>query len=174
YLYTITLVTIAKKWKQCLFNSSHEVAKVLQFQLQHHFFFLQLDRANSLLNQTQQPYRYLIESVRQRDSKIDSLKKCITELEKDELAAMKQIITHMRSKRSEDNLLFTKMESKNVTENQKSKTLNAPKEPEDNVFIPKPTLFKKEKMQISKKKFVLGVFCLFVAVCCSLAVPHGL
>uniref|UniRef100_A0A4W2EML5 Progesterone immunomodulatory binding factor 1 n=1 Tax=Bos indicus x Bos taurus TaxID=30522 RepID=A0A4W2EML5_BOBOX len=141
----------------------------------------ELDRANSLLNQTQQPYRYLIESVRQRDSKIDSLKKCITELEKDvsnlnkeksalqqmkdqmaldleqllnhreELAAMKQIITHMRSKRSKDNLLFTKMESKNVTENQKSKTLNAPKEPEDNVFIPKPTLFtKKEAPEWSK------------------------
>nr|XP_025873479.1 progesterone-induced-blocking factor 1 isoform X2 [Vulpes vulpes] len=43
----------------------------------------ELDRANSLLNQTQQPYRYLIESVRQRDSKIDSLKECITQLEKD-------------------------------------------------------------------------------------------
>ncbi|XP_035309218.1 progesterone-induced-blocking factor 1 isoform X5 [Cricetulus griseus] len=42
-----------------------------------------LDRANSLLNQTQQPYRYLIESVRQRDSKIDSLMKCTGQLEKD-------------------------------------------------------------------------------------------
>ncbi|KAH0508209.1 Progesterone-induced-blocking factor 1 [Microtus ochrogaster] len=41
------------------------------------------DRANSLLNQTQQPYRYLIESVRQRDSKIDSLVKCTAQLEKD-------------------------------------------------------------------------------------------
>uniref|UniRef100_A0A5F9CIQ7 Progesterone immunomodulatory binding factor 1 n=1 Tax=Oryctolagus cuniculus TaxID=9986 RepID=A0A5F9CIQ7_RABIT len=43
----------------------------------------ELNRANSLLNQTQQPYRYLIESVRQRDSKIDSLTKCIADLEKD-------------------------------------------------------------------------------------------
>ncbi|XP_068382655.1 progesterone-induced-blocking factor 1 isoform X3 [Eschrichtius robustus] len=141
----------------------------------------ELDRANSLLNQTQQPYRYLIESVRQRDSKIDSLKECITQLEKDvsnlnkeksalqhmknqmaldleqllnhreELAAMKQIIINMRSKRSEDNLLFTKTESKNVTENQKSKTLNVPREHEDNVFIPKPTLFtKKEAPEWSK------------------------
>ena len=58
-----------------------------------------------------------------------------------ELAAMKQIIINMRSKRSEDNLLFTKTESKNVTENQKSKTLNVPREHEDNVFITKPTLF---------------------------------
>ncbi|XP_061026686.1 progesterone-induced-blocking factor 1 isoform X5 [Eubalaena glacialis] len=141
----------------------------------------ELDRANSLLNQTQQPYRYLIESVRQRDSKIDSLKECITQLEKDvsnlnkeksalqhmknqmaldleqllnhreELAAMKQIIINMRSKRSEDNLLFTKTGSKNVTENQKSKTLNVPREHEDNVFIPKPTLFtKKEAPEWSK------------------------
>ncbi|XP_010971855.1 progesterone-induced-blocking factor 1 isoform X2 [Camelus dromedarius] len=143
----------------------------------------ELDRANSLLNQTQQPYRYLIESVRQRDSKIDSLKECITQLEKDvsnlnkeksalqqmknqmaldleqllnhreELAAMKQILTNMRNKRSEDKLLFTKMESKNVTENQKSKTLNVPREHEDNIFTPKPTLFtKKEAPEWSKKQ----------------------
>ncbi|XP_067569809.1 progesterone-induced-blocking factor 1 isoform X1 [Pseudorca crassidens] len=141
----------------------------------------ELDRANSLLNQTQQPYRYLIESVRQRDSKIDSLKECITQLEKDvsnlnkeksalqhmknqmaldleqllnhreELAAMKQIIINMHSKRSEDNLLFTKMESKTVTGNQKSKTMNVPREHEDNIFIPKPTLFtKKEAPEWSK------------------------
>uniref|UniRef100_A0A2K6S8Q3 Progesterone immunomodulatory binding factor 1 n=1 Tax=Saimiri boliviensis boliviensis TaxID=39432 RepID=A0A2K6S8Q3_SAIBB len=131
----------------------------------------ELDRANSLLNQTQQPYRYLIESVRQRDSKIDSLMESIAQLEKDvsnlnkeksallqmknqmaldleqllnhreELATMKQILVKMRSKHSENSLLLTKTESKNVTENQKSKTLNMPKEHEDNIFIPKPTLF---------------------------------
>lgn len=143
----------------------------------------ELDRANSLLNQTQQPYSYLIESVRQRDSKIDSLKDCITQLEKDvsnlnkeksallqmknqmaldleqllnhreELAAMKQIVTNMRNKRSEDPLLLTKTESKTVTENQKSKTLNVPTEREDNIFIPKPTLFtKKEAPEWSKKQ----------------------
>ncbi|XP_036106310.1 progesterone-induced-blocking factor 1 isoform X1 [Molossus molossus] len=143
----------------------------------------ELDRANSLLNQAQQPYRYLIESVRQRDSKIDSLKESIAQFEKDvsnlnkeksallqmknqmaldleqllnhreELAAMKQILTNMRSKRSEDRLLLTKPESKYVTENQKSKTLNVPREHEDNVFIPKPTLFtKKEAPEWSKKQ----------------------
>ncbi|XP_070265054.1 progesterone-induced-blocking factor 1 isoform X3 [Myotis yumanensis] len=143
----------------------------------------ELDRANSLLNQAQQPYRYLIESVRQRDSKIDSLKECITRLEKDvsnlnkeksallqmknqmaldleqllnhreELAAMKQILTNMRSQCSEDRLLLTKTESKNVTENQKSKLLNVPREHEDNIFIPKPTLFtKKEAPEWSKKQ----------------------
>ncbi|XP_036749636.2 progesterone-induced-blocking factor 1 isoform X2 [Manis pentadactyla] len=143
----------------------------------------ELDRANSLLNQTQQPYRYLIESVRQRDSKIDSLKECITQLEKDvsnlnkeksallqmknqmaldleqllnhreELAAMKQILTNIRNKHSEDRLFLTKTESKNVTENQKPKTLNVPREHEDNIFIPKPTLFtKKEAPEWSKKQ----------------------
>lgn len=59
---------------------------------------------------------------------------------------MKQIVTNMRNKRSEDPLLLTKTESKTVTENQKSKTLNVPTEREDNIFIPKPTLF------VSKKK----------------------
>ncbi|XP_012298287.1 progesterone-induced-blocking factor 1 isoform X2 [Aotus nancymaae] len=143
----------------------------------------ELDRANSLLNQTQQPYRYLIESVRQRDSKIDSLTESIAQLEKDvsnlnkeksallqmknqmaldleqllnhreELAAMKQILVKMRSKHSENSLLLTKTESKNVPENQKSKTLNMPKEREDNIFIPKPTLFtKKEAPEWSKKQ----------------------
>ncbi|XP_004411896.1 PREDICTED: progesterone-induced-blocking factor 1 [Odobenus rosmarus divergens] len=143
----------------------------------------ELNRANSLLNQTQQPYRYLIESVRQRDSKIDSLKDCIIQLEKDvsnlnkeksallqmknqmaldleqllnhreELAAIKQIVTNMRCKHSEDQLLLTKTDAKNMTENHKSKTLNVPREHEDNIFIPKPTLFtKKEAPEWSKKE----------------------
>ncbi|XP_063506996.1 progesterone-induced-blocking factor 1 isoform X3 [Pongo pygmaeus] len=143
----------------------------------------ELDRANSLLNQTQQPYRYLIESVRQRDSKIDSLTESIAQLEKDvsnlnkeksallqtknqmaldleqllnhreELAAMKQILVKMHSKHSENSLLLTKTEPKNVTENQKSKTLNVPKEHEDNILTPKPTLFtKKEAPEWSKKQ----------------------
>lgn len=137
----------------------------------------ELDRANSLLNQTQQPYRYLVESVQQRDSKIDSLMKCTAQLEKDisnlnkeksallktknqmaldleqllnhreEFAAMKQIIINMYSKHSENNLLLTKVESKGVTENQASKILNMPREHEDNVFIPKPTLFTKTDAQ---------------------------
>ncbi|XP_040609074.1 progesterone-induced-blocking factor 1 isoform X3 [Mesocricetus auratus] len=137
----------------------------------------ELDRANSLLNQTQQPYRYLIESVRQRDSKIDSLMKCTAQLEKDisninkeksallqtknqmaldleqllnhreEFAAMKQIIINMCSKHPENNLLLSRMESKGVTENQASKILNMPREHEDNIFIPKPTLFTKKDAQ---------------------------
>ncbi|XP_006864380.1 PREDICTED: progesterone-induced-blocking factor 1 [Chrysochloris asiatica] len=131
----------------------------------------ELDRANSLLNQTQQPYRYLIESVRQRDSKIDSLTEYIAQLEKDvsnlskekstllqmknqmaldleqllnhreELAAMKQMLINMRSKHHEGSLLLPKKDSKTVTEGPKPKALDVPREPEDNIFIPKPTLF---------------------------------
>ncbi|KAF7242019.1 Progesterone-induced-blocking factor 1 [Varanus komodoensis] len=41
------------------------------------------DRSNSLLNQVQQPYRYLIESVQQRDSQILVQKEKIVQLEKD-------------------------------------------------------------------------------------------
>lgn len=54
---------------------------------------------------------------------------------------MKQIVTNMRSKHSEDQLLLTKTDAKNMTENHKSKTLNVPRGHEDNIFIPKPTLF---------------------------------
>ena len=43
----------------------------------------ELDRANSLLSQVQQPYKYLIETVQQRDSQISVQKEHIAELEKD-------------------------------------------------------------------------------------------
>ncbi|NWS24074.1 PIBF1 factor, partial [Polioptila caerulea] len=94
----------------------------------------ELDRANSLLNQAQQPYKYLIETVQQRDSQINLQKEHITQLEKDvsllnkektallrvknqmaadlerllndreELATMKQIITALHGKYYEQNL----------------------------------------------------------------------
>ncbi|XP_036749638.2 progesterone-induced-blocking factor 1 isoform X4 [Manis pentadactyla] len=78
----------------------------------------------------------------------------VTQLSQEELAAMKQILTNIRNKHSEDRLFLTKTESKNVTENQKPKTLNVPREHEDNIFIPKPTLFqtKKEAPEWSKKQ----------------------
>uniref|UniRef100_A0A2K6G9H9 Progesterone immunomodulatory binding factor 1 n=1 Tax=Propithecus coquereli TaxID=379532 RepID=A0A2K6G9H9_PROCO len=64
----------------------------------------ELDRANSLLDQTQQPYRYLIESVRQRDSKIDSLMECISQLEKDvsNLNKEKSALLQMKNQMSLD------------------------------------------------------------------------
>uniref|UniRef100_A0A8C6IUE9 Uncharacterized protein n=1 Tax=Melopsittacus undulatus TaxID=13146 RepID=A0A8C6IUE9_MELUD len=43
----------------------------------------ELGRANSLLNQVQQPHKYLIETVQQRDSQINQQKERITQLEKD-------------------------------------------------------------------------------------------
>ncbi|XP_051494262.1 progesterone-induced-blocking factor 1 isoform X3 [Apus apus] len=43
----------------------------------------ELERANSLLNQAQQPYKYLIETVQQRDSQISLQKEHIAQLEKD-------------------------------------------------------------------------------------------
>ena len=43
----------------------------------------QLEAANQLLQQTQQPYSYLIETVRQRDTHILTLKERITQLEED-------------------------------------------------------------------------------------------
>uniref|UniRef100_A0A4W3HWW7 Progesterone immunomodulatory binding factor 1 n=1 Tax=Callorhinchus milii TaxID=7868 RepID=A0A4W3HWW7_CALMI len=43
----------------------------------------ELANANSLLNQAQQPYSYLIESVRQRDSQIQKHKEYISQLEND-------------------------------------------------------------------------------------------
>lgn len=46
-------------------------------------FFYQLDRANSLLSQVQQPYKYLIETVKQRDTQIHLQKEHIAQLEKD-------------------------------------------------------------------------------------------
>ncbi|MGH0185615.1 UNVERIFIED_CONTAM: hypothetical protein FKN15_031978 [Acipenser sinensis] len=43
----------------------------------------ELERANHLLNQAQQPYSYLIETVRQKDSQIQALKECVSQLEND-------------------------------------------------------------------------------------------
>ncbi|XP_077711534.1 progesterone-induced-blocking factor 1 isoform X5 [Canis aureus] len=84
---------------------------------------------------------------------LEHQKEQVTQLSQEELAAMKQIVTNMRSKRSEDQLLLTKTDAKNMTENHKSKTLNVPREHEDNIFIPKPTLFtKKEAPEWSKKQ----------------------
>nr|XP_051706576.1 progesterone-induced-blocking factor 1 isoform X4 [Oryctolagus cuniculus] len=89
----------------------------------------ELNRANSLLNQTQQPYRYLIESVRQRDSKIDSLTKCIADLEKDvgNLNKEKSALLQMKNQMALDleqllNHRETKKEAPEWSKKQKMKT----------------------------------------------------
>ncbi|KAM6139915.1 LOW QUALITY PROTEIN: progesterone-induced-blocking factor 1 [Pterocles gutturalis] len=110
----------------------------------------ELDRANSLLSQVQQPYKYLIETVQQRDSQINIQKEHITQLEKDvsllnkektallrvknqmaadlerllnhreELAAMKQILISLRGKHYEENLPQSHIDVKSVTAKNKS------------------------------------------------------
>ncbi|NXO96673.1 PIBF1 factor, partial [Certhia brachydactyla] len=130
----------------------------------------ELDKANSLLNQAQQPYKYLIETVQQRDSQISLQKEHITQLEKDvsllnkektallrvknqmaadlerllndreELATMKQIIITLHSKYYEQNLPQSHID---VKSGKKSNPLVKllPEHEEENIFTPKPTLF---------------------------------
>ncbi|XP_059676280.1 progesterone-induced-blocking factor 1 [Gavia stellata] len=110
----------------------------------------ELDRANSLLSQVQQPYKYLIETVQQRDSQIILQKEHITQLEKDvsllnkektallrvknqmaadlerllnhreELATMKQILISLHGKHYEQNLPQSHIDVKSVTTKNKS------------------------------------------------------
>ncbi|NXJ16357.1 PIBF1 factor, partial [Odontophorus gujanensis] len=105
----------------------------------------ELDRANSLLRQVQQPYKYLIETVQQRDSQISLQKEHITELEKDvsllnkektallrvknqmaadlerllnhreELAVMKQVLINLQDKHKEQNLPQSRINLQSLT-----------------------------------------------------------
>ncbi|XP_038256802.1 progesterone-induced-blocking factor 1 isoform X1 [Dermochelys coriacea] len=133
----------------------------------------ELHRANSLLSQVQQPYKYLIESVQQRDSQIDLQKEHIAQLEKDvsllnkektallrvknqmaadlerllnhreELAVMKQILISLHGKRYGENVPQSHSDVRSLTAKHKSNpSVKLPAEhEEENVFIPKPTLF---------------------------------
>ncbi|NWS71215.1 PIBF1 factor, partial [Crotophaga sulcirostris] len=110
----------------------------------------ELDRANSLLSQVQQPYKYLIETVQQRDSQISLQKEHIAQLEKDvsllnkektallrvknqmaadlerllnhreELATMKQILISLHGKHYEQNLPQSQIDVKSATAKNKS------------------------------------------------------
>ncbi|XP_075279072.1 progesterone-induced-blocking factor 1 [Opisthocomus hoazin] len=110
----------------------------------------ELDRANSLLSQVQQPYKYLIETVQQRDSQISLQKEHIAQLEKDisllnkektallrvknqmaadlerllnhreELATMKQILISLHGKCYEENLPQSHTDVKSATAKNKS------------------------------------------------------
>ncbi|NWX87547.1 PIBF1 factor, partial [Nothoprocta ornata] len=113
----------------------------------------ELDRANSLLNQVQQPYKYLIETVQQRDSQIHLQKEHIAQLEKDvsllnkektallrvknqmaadlekllnhreELAVMKQVLISLQGKSYEQNLPQSHADVKSATTKSKSSPL---------------------------------------------------
>ncbi|XP_074155345.1 progesterone-induced-blocking factor 1 isoform X4 [Sminthopsis crassicaudata] len=94
YGYGANVPTTAKRRLQ---QSVHLARRLLQLEKQNSLFVKdlehqkehitqisqELERANSLLDQTQQPYRYLIESVRQRDSKINEQNERISQLEMD-------------------------------------------------------------------------------------------
>ncbi|XP_029458880.1 progesterone-induced-blocking factor 1 isoform X2 [Rhinatrema bivittatum] len=151
------------------------LVKDLEQQKGHSTQLLQeLDRANALLNQAQQPYRYLIESVRQRDLEIQALNENISQLEsnvshlnkektallrvknqmaadlerllnhREELAVMKQVLLNMHTKHSAEGALPSHGEAKNLTakQNTRSPVSMLPQHhEEENIFIPKPTLF---------------------------------
>ncbi|XP_066437224.1 progesterone-induced-blocking factor 1 [Eleutherodactylus coqui] len=141
YGYGANVPTTAKRR---LKQSVHLARRLLQLEkqnsllikdLEHHKeqntkVSLEVDRANALLSQVHQPYQYLIESVRRRDTQIDCLKDQISKLEKDvsklskekssllriknqmaadleqllnhreELAEMKQVLLGLKTKRS--------------------------------------------------------------------------
>ncbi|XP_066562659.1 progesterone-induced-blocking factor 1 [Amia ocellicauda] len=140
----------------------------------------ELDRANYLINQAQQPYSYLIETVRQRDTQILSLKECVSQLEEDvrtlkkektalqhvknnmaadlerllnhreELSVMKQVLINMHTRHYGDGLPHPRNEAPSGT------AVYGPRgstnTEEENNPKPKPTLFtKKEAPEWYKK-----------------------
>ncbi|XP_056339183.1 progesterone-induced-blocking factor 1 isoform X1 [Oenanthe melanoleuca] len=132
------LLQLEKQNSMLVKDLEHQKEQVIQISQE-------LDRANSLLNQAQQPYKYLIETVQQRDSQISLQKEHITQLEKDvsllnkektallrvknqmaadlerllndreELATMKQIIITLHGKRYEQNLPQSHIDVKRAT-----------------------------------------------------------
>uniref|UniRef100_UPI003AAAC633 progesterone-induced-blocking factor 1 n=1 Tax=Centroberyx gerrardi TaxID=166262 RepID=UPI003AAAC633 len=112
YGYGANVPTTAKRR---LKQSVHLARRVLQLEKQNTSLRRELERhssqsgqiseelsaANRLLQQTQQPYSYLIETVRQRDAQISSLKERIASLEDDvsllrkERTALQQVKNNM-------------------------------------------------------------------------------
>ncbi|KAM5181426.1 progesterone-induced-blocking factor 1 [Mantella aurantiaca] len=135
---------------------------------------LELDRTNSLLGHVHQPYQYLIESVRQRDTQIDMLKDQISKLEKDvshlnteksgllrvknqmaadlekllnhreEMAEMKHVLFSLHNKRQVEVVPRSKAHDRKLAT--KLKSVSPEQHPqEDNVHLPQPTLFTKKE-----------------------------
>ncbi|MGH0167322.1 UNVERIFIED_CONTAM: hypothetical protein FKN15_078280 [Acipenser sinensis] len=128
-----------------------------------------LERANHLLNQAQQPYSYLIETVCQKDSQIQALKECVSQLENDvstlkkertdlqrvknnmaadfeqllnhreELSVMKQVLINMHTQRYGDGLPHPRNEAASATAVRMPKAFVS-MDGEENIQ-PKPTLF---------------------------------
>ena len=87
--------------KRRLKKSVHFARRVLQLEKQNTHLQRDLDKqstqtgkvskepANQLVQQAQQPYSYLSETVKQRDCQIEKLKECITSLE-EEVSVLKE------------------------------------------------------------------------------------
>ncbi|KAM7385437.1 hypothetical protein PAMP_001520 [Pampus punctatissimus] len=104
YGYGANVPTTAKRR---LKQSVHLARRVLQLERQNTSLRRELDThksqteqisgellaANQLLQQAQQPYNYLIETVRKRDTQINTLKECITSLEDDVRSLRKERTT---------------------------------------------------------------------------------
>lgn len=135
---------------------------------------LELDRTNSLLGHVHQPYQYLIESVRQRDTQIDTLKDQLSKLEKDvshlnteksgllrvknqmasdlekllshreEMAEMKQVLFNLHNKHQVEVVPRSKVHERKLAAKLKS---GSPEQlhQEDNAYLPQPTLFTKKE-----------------------------
>nr|DBA33044.1 TPA: hypothetical protein GDO54_000779 [Pyxicephalus adspersus] len=131
-------------------------------------------RTNSLLGHVHQPYQYLIESVRQRDTQIDTLKDQIAKLEKDvsnlnteksgllrvknqmaadlekllnhreELSEMKQVLLSLHNKRQVEGAPRFKALERKPPAKLKSGSPEQPRQ-EDNIYLPQPTLFTKKE-----------------------------
>uniref|UniRef100_A0A8C1WUY0 Progesterone immunomodulatory binding factor 1 n=1 Tax=Cyprinus carpio TaxID=7962 RepID=A0A8C1WUY0_CYPCA len=109
YGYGANIPTTAKRR---LKQSVHLARRVLQLEKQNTLLRRDLERqtahssqiseeleaANQLLQQAQQPHSYLIETVRQRDTQIQTLKERLTRLEEEVSALQKEKITLLQVK----------------------------------------------------------------------------
>ncbi|KAI1899591.1 hypothetical protein AGOR_G00063370 [Albula goreensis] len=141
----------------------------------------ELEVANQLLQQAQQPYSYLIETVRQRDSQILALKKHVSQLEEDvrtlkrdntalqqvknnmaadlerllnhreELSVMKQVLISMRSRQHGD-ILPPHLEATSGTAVYRPKGTAKGAEDQDHGLKPKPTVFTNKEVPEWYKK----------------------
>ncbi|XP_059410227.1 progesterone-induced-blocking factor 1 isoform X1 [Carassius carassius] len=109
YGYGANIPTTAKRRMK---QSVHLARRVLQLEKQNTLLRRDLERqtahssqiseeleaANQLLQQAQQPHNYLIETVRQRDTQIQTLKERLTRLEEEVSALRKEKITLLQVK----------------------------------------------------------------------------
>ncbi|XP_052402148.1 progesterone-induced-blocking factor 1 isoform X2 [Carassius gibelio] len=109
YGYGANIPTTAKRRMK---QSVHLARRVLQLEKQNTLLRRDLERqtahssqiseeleaANQLLQQAQQPHSYLIETVRQRDTQIQTLKERLTQLEEEVSALRKEKITLLQVK----------------------------------------------------------------------------